>query len=86
MRSDKAKKGFIRTPQRSLLKADGLTDDDLDKPFVGIANAWNEIVPGHLHLRELAKHIRDGISAGGGVPLEFGTIGICDGLQWDTRG
>jgi len=84
--SHEAKKGFIRTPQRSLLKADGLTDDDLDKPFVGIANAWNEIVPGHLHLRELAKHIRDGISAGGGVPLEFGTIGICDGIAMGHEG
>jgi len=86
MRSDDIKKGFIKTPQRALLKADGLIDEDFDKPFIGIANAWNEIVPGHLHLKDLAKSVKDGISAANGVPFEFGTIGICDGIAMGHEG
>ncbi|BDC36617.1 MAG: dihydroxy-acid dehydratase [Candidatus Methanoliparum thermophilum] len=86
MRSDDIKKGFMKTPQRALLKADGLIDGDFDKPFIGIANAWNEIVPGHLHLKDLAKSVKDGISSSGGVSFEFGTIGICDGIAMGHNG
>lgn len=86
MRSNDIKKGFMTTPQRALLKADGLIDEDFDKPFIGIANAWSEIVPGHLHLKDLAKSVKDGISSAGGVPFEFGTIGICDGIAMGHEG
>jgi dihydroxy-acid dehydratase len=80
LRSELIKEGLERTPHRALLKAAGILDDDLPKPFVGIANSWNEIVPGHLHLRELASFVKKGIASAGGIPLEFGTIGICDGI------
>ncbi len=86
MRSDKIKKGITRTPNRALLKAVGVTDADMDKPFIGIANAWNEIVPGHKHLRELAEKIKQGIREAGGVPFEFGVIGICDGIAMGHEG
>jgi len=58
----------------------GYTDEDMGKPFIGIANSWNTVCPGHLNLRELAEHVKDGIRAAGGTPFEFGTIGVCDGL------
>jgi dihydroxy-acid dehydratase len=80
MRSDEIKKGLGRLPHRALLKATGITDEEMDRPFIGIANAWNEIVPGHLHLNELAKYVKAGICSSGGVPFEFGTIAICDGI------
>ncbi len=86
MRSDTVKKGVERTPHRALLKAVGVTDEDLGKPFIGIANAWNDIVPGHKHLRELAERIRQGIREAGGVPFEFGVIGICDGIAMGHEG
>ena len=86
MRSDTVKKGVERTPHRALLKAVGVTDEDLGKPFIGIANAWNDIVPGHKHLRELAGRIRQGIREAGGVPFEFGVIGICDGIAMGHEG
>lgn len=86
MRSDTIKKGITRTPHRALLKAVGVTDSDMDKPFIGIANAWNEIVPGHKHLRDLAEPVKQGIRAAGGVPFEFGTIGICDGIAMGHEG
>ncbi len=80
MRSDEAKKGYIRAPNRSLLRALGITDTEMDRPFIGIANSFNTIVPGHLHLQTLAQRVREGIAAGGGTPFEFNTIGICDGI------
>jgi dihydroxy-acid dehydratase len=86
MRSDTVKKGIARTPHRALLKAVGVTDPDMDKPFIGIANAWNDIVPGHIHLRELAGKIKQGIREAGGVPFEFGVIGICDGIAMGHEG
>lgn len=86
MRSDTVKKGITRTPHRALLKAVGVTDADFTKPFIGVANAWNEIVPGHKHLRELAEKIKQGIREAGGVPFEFGTIGICDGIAMGHEG
>ncbi|CAJ37027.1 dihydroxy-acid dehydratase [Methanocella arvoryzae] len=86
MRSDKVKKGMERTPHRALLKSVGVTDSDMDKPFIGIANAWNDIVPGHKHLRALAEKVREGIREAGGVPFEFGVIGICDGIAMGHEG
>jgi dihydroxy-acid dehydratase len=86
MRSDTVKKGIARTPHRALLKAVGVTDDDMGRPFIGIANAWNDIVPGHKHLRALAEKIRQGVREAGGVPFEFGVIGICDGIAMGHEG
>ncbi len=86
MRSEKAKKGLIRAPHRALLRAGGLTDKEINLPFIGIANAWNEIVPGHFHLRALAENVKAGIRLAGGVPFEFGTIGICDGIAMGHEG
>jgi len=86
MRSDTVKKGITRTPHRALLKAVGVTDEDFKKPFIGIANAWNDIVPGHKHLKELAEKIKEGVREAGGVPFEFGVIGICDGIAMGHEG
>ena len=77
---------MTRAPQRALLKALGVGDEDLERPFVGIANAWNEIVPGHLHLRDLAEFVKKGIHLAGGIAFEFGTIGICDGIAMGHSG
>jgi dihydroxy-acid dehydratase len=71
---------------RALLKADGLSDEDLKLPFVAIANSWNEIVPGHRHLREISEAVKAGVWQAGGVPLEFNTIAICDGLAMMHQG
>ena len=86
LRSKEITRGLARAPQRALLKALGLTDDDLERPFIGIANAWNEIVPGHLHLRDLAEFVKKGVHTAGGVAFEFGTIGICDGIAMGHKG
>ncbi len=86
MRSDEIKRGYPRAPHRALLRALGVTDRDMDRPFIGIANAWNDIVPGHVHLRALVRKVREGVSAGGGVPFEFGVIGICDGIAMGHEG
>ena len=80
MRSDIVKKGTIRAGQRSLLKALGLTDSEIDRPFIGVVNSFNEVVPGHMHLRTIADAVKDGVRNAGGVPFEFNVIGICDGL------
>ncbi|OPY30869.1 MAG: dihydroxy-acid dehydratase [Methanomassiliicoccales archaeon PtaU1.Bin124] len=80
MRSDCVKKGVAKAPSRSLLRADGLKDSDFDKPFIGIANSWNEIIPGHIHLNKLYDEVRKGIVEAGGVPFSFGIPGICDGI------
>ena len=86
MRSDEIKKGNQRAPNRSLLRSLGVTDREMDLPFIGIANAWSDIVPGHVHLRTLAQKVREGITAAGGVPFEFGVIGICDGIAMGHEG
>ena len=80
MRSDIIKKGFERAPHRSLLKATGVTDADFDKPFIGICNSFIEIIPGHVHLQELGKIVKDAVREAGGVPFEFNTIGVDDGI------
>lgn len=86
MRSDNIKKGLHRAPHRSLLRACGLTDDDFEKPFIGIANSFTDIVPGHIHLRELSEAVKIGISQSGGVPFEFNTMAICDGMAMNHEG
>ncbi|AEH60613.1 dihydroxy-acid dehydratase [Methanosalsum zhilinae DSM 4017] len=86
MRSDSIKKGIEKAPHRSLLKATGLTDSEIEKPFIAVVNSWNEIVPGHIHLDKLAEAVKAGIRSAGGVPFEFNTIGICDGLAMGHKG
>lgn len=80
MRSDQIKKGFERAPHRSLLKACGVQDEDFAKPFIGVCNSFIEIIPGHVHLQELGKIVKDAIREAGGVPFEFNTIGVDDGI------
>lgn len=86
MRSDRMKKGFERAPNRSLLKASGFTDEEISRPIIGIANSWNEIVPGHIHLKEIAAAVKDGIRTAGATPMEFQTIGVCDGIAMGHEG
>ncbi len=78
--------GIDRSVHRSLLKGVGLTDDDIVKPLIAVVNSWNEIVPGHIHLDSLASHVKKGIVAAGGTPLEFNTIGVCDGIAMGHEG
>lgn len=78
--------GAEKTPQRSFYKAIGLTREDLQKPLIAIVNSWNEIVPGHIHLRDLANHVKAAVWAAGGTPLEFNTIAICDGIAMEHEG
>jgi len=80
------KKGAERAPQRSLLKASGLTDSQIYKPLVGVVNSFNEIVPGHTELQLIARAVKDGILANGGTPLEFNTIAMCDGIAMGHEG
>ncbi len=86
MRSDNIKKGLERAPHRSLLKALGVTDEEMSLPFIGVVNSWNEIIPGHIHLDKLAEAVKAGIRMAGGVPFEFNTIGICDGIAMGHSG
>lgn len=86
MNSDNIKKGIQRAPHRSLLRACGVDDEDFDKPFIGIANSFTEIVPGHIHLRELVEYVKEGIRAAGGIPFEFNTMAICDGIAMNHDG
>jgi len=80
LRSETVMKGLDRAPNRALLHAVGLSGDDFEKPLVAVVNSWNEIVPGHIHLRQISEAVKSGIRAAGSVPLEFNTIGICDGI------
>ena len=80
------KKGLERAPHRSLLKACGVMDEDMDKPFVAVVNSWTDIVPGHIHLRGLADAVKEGIREAGGLPFEFNTIAVCDGLAMGHDG
>ncbi|HOO22413.1 MAG TPA: dihydroxy-acid dehydratase [Clostridia bacterium] len=86
MISDNLKKGMEKAPQRALLKADGLTQKQIEKPIIGIVNSFNEVVPGHIHLNNVARAVKDGVLANGGTPLEFNTIGVCDGLAMGHEG
>jgi dihydroxy-acid dehydratase len=86
MRSDIVKKGSTRAAHRSLFYAMGYTPDDLKKPLIGIVNAFNEIIPGHFHLRDIADAVKLGVAAAGGTPVEFPAIGICDGIAMGHDG
>ena len=80
MRSDTVKKGYEKAPHRSLLRAVGLKDADFDKPFIGVANSYVGIIPGHVHLQEVGRIVCEAIREAGGVPFEFNTIGVDDGI------
>lgn len=86
MRSDKVKKGVQRAPHRSLFRACGINDEDFKKPFIGIANSFTDVVPGHIHLRDLVEYVKEGIRAAGGIPFEFNTMAICDGIAMNHEG
>jgi dihydroxy-acid dehydratase len=86
MISDTVKKGFQRAPHRSLLRACGLSDADIDKPFIGIANSFCEIVPGHVHLNQVGRVVKQAIREAGGVAFEFNTIAVCDGVAMGHTG
>lgn len=86
MRSDTIKKGFQRAPHRGLLYACGLKKSDVDKPFIGIANSFSEIVPGHVHLNKVAQIVKQAVRKAGGIPFEFNTIAVCDGIAMGHTG
>ncbi len=86
MNSDRIKAGAERAPHRSLMKACGLTDAEIARPIIGIANSFNEVVPGHTHLNQIARAVKDGVLSAGGTPLEFNVIGVCDGIAMGHEG
>ncbi len=86
MRSDNIKKGIEKAPHRSLLNAMGYTKEQIKRPIIGIANAFNEIIPGHIHLDKITRAVKDGVLMAGGTPAEFGVIGVCDGLAMGHEG
>ena len=86
MRSQLMKSGLEKYPHRSLLKAMGLTDQEIDRPLIGIANSFNELIPGHIHLDKITQAAAAGVRLAGGTPLQFGVIGVCDGLAMHHQG
>ena len=86
MNSDKIKKGAEACPKRSLLKAMGYTNSQIAKPLIGIVNSYNEVVPGHMHLKDIARAVKDGVLSAQGTPMEFNVIGVCDGLAMGHAG
>ncbi|MGI5899918.1 MAG: dihydroxy-acid dehydratase [Christensenellales bacterium] len=86
MKSNSVKEGIARAPHRSLLKALGISDEQIKKPFIGIVNSFTDVVPGHVHLNQIARAVRDGILAAGGTPFEFNTIAVCDGIAMGHEG
>ena len=86
MRSDALKTGCTRAPQRSLLRALGLSDREMTRPFIGVVSSLSEYIPGHRHLKEISEAVKAGIRNAGGVPFEFETIGVCDGLAMGHEG
>lgn len=86
LNSDKVKKGYLRSPHRSLLKAAGYTDWEIERPWIGVANAYNAVIPGHVHLRTITEAVKAGIYAAGGLPIEFPVIGVCDGIAMNHEG
>ncbi len=85
-RSDAVKKGVARAPHRSLLKADGITDEELKRPLIAVVNSRNDIIPGHNNLDKIAEAVKAGIYMAGGVPFEISTIGVCDGIAMSNKG
>lgn len=86
MRSDQIKRGVARAPHRSLLKADGITDEEMERPFIAVLNSRNDIIPGHTELDKIADAVKAGIRMAGGVPFEISTIGVCDGIAMNHDG
>jgi dihydroxy-acid dehydratase len=86
MRSDVTKVGRERAPHRALLKATGLCDEEIRRPFIGVVNSFNDFIPGHIHLDKLGEAVKAGILSAGGVPFEFQTIGVCDGIAMGHKG
>jgi dihydroxy-acid dehydratase len=86
MRSDVTKVGRERAPHRALLKATGLCDEEIRRPFIGVVNSFNDFIPGHIHLDKLGQAVKAGILSAGGVPFEFQTIGVCDGIAMGHKG
>lgn len=86
MKSDVVKRGVERAPHRSLLRALGLTDAEIERPFIGVVNSYNETIPGHMHLNLIADAVKAGIRAAGGTPFECSTIGVCDGIAMNHPG
>ena len=85
-RSREVTDGMTKSPARAMLRAVGMGDDDWDKPQIAIANAWNEVTPCNMTLRKLAEHVKDGVRAAGGFPMEFGTITVSDGISMGHGG
>src|SRR6185437_6589780 len=85
-RSDALLKGINRAPARAMLKATGLKDADLEKPLIAVANTWTDATPCNVHLRDLAVHVKEGIRAAGGTPIEFNTVVVSDGISMGTEG
>ncbi|RJO60911.1 MAG: dihydroxy-acid dehydratase [Dehalococcoidia bacterium] len=86
MKSEAIKKGIERAPHRSLLRALGVKPEEMSRPFIGVVNSFTEIVPGHVHLRELAQAVKEGVRHAGGMPFEFNTIAVCDGIAMNHAG
>jgi len=86
MRSDRSKKGVERTPNRALIRATGVTSGDMDKPFIGLASGFTDLIPGHTNMRQLERAAENGVYAGGGRPFVFGVPGICDGIAMGHSG
>ncbi len=86
MKSDVVKRGIERAPHRSLLRAVGCTRAEIDKPFIGIINSFSEVIPGHMHLRDIAEAVKAGVRSAGGVPFEINTIAVCDGIAMNHPG
>lgn len=86
LRSDRMKKGVERLPHRSIFKSLGLTDEEISRPIIGVANSANELIPGHMHLDSIAEAVKAGIRMAGGTPQEFSTIGVCDGVAMNQIG
>lgn len=86
MKSDNARKGLEKAPHRSLFKALGFIEEEMDRPLIGIASSYSEIIPGHMNLDKIVDAVKAGIRMAGGVPVEFGTIGVCDGISMNHKG
>lgn len=86
MRSDNIKTGIEKAPHRALIRSLGLNSDDFNKPFIGVANSYTNLVPGHVHLRNIGEAVKEGILAAGGMPFEFNTIAVCDGIAMGHLG
>ncbi len=86
MRSDKTKKGLERAPHRSLMRATGMSPEDIQKPFIAVCNAFNEVIAGHAHLDQVGRIVKAAVRAAGGTPIEFNMIGVCDGIAMGHSG